>query len=299
MHGFGAFHVRQADAVTQAHEQMKPVHVVGGIPRKVHYIWFGGKPKPPAMEAAIANWRRLLPGFEVVEWNEGNVNMEAHPWMARMHAEGRYAFASDFARLMVLQRHGGVYMDTDMELKKDLSPFLDERCLWSFEMDSFLATCFFACEPGHPLLAELMRQYDGLQAPVVNNVILTEYFLRTWPAFRLNNKDQRFGDGIRVLPKEYFVIPSFQRDKNYAVHNADNAWKGHRRKFRTGRLVRQALGEVLFYKLVNARMNLMSEYLAMDRARHLPGAGVLPAGELPRPAARSMEHTVSDDHGRV
>lgn len=243
-------------------------HAVGtGIPRNIHYIWFGGKAKPPGMEAVIDGWRRMMPECEVIEWNEGNFDVTAHPWMERMHKEGRYAFASDYARMKVLHEHGGIYLDTDVELKKSIAPFLNERCLWSFEMDAFLATCIIACVPRHPLMTALLKEYDKLDSPIVNNAIVTEYFLRTYPEFHVNNKDQRVGGDIRVLPKEYFVIPSFDRSKNYAVHNANNHWKPHRRKFRMGRMLRQAIGDVLFFKLVNARMNMTSEYPAMDRAR--------------------------------
>jgi len=240
---------------------------MAGIPRKLHYIWFGGNPKSVEMEAVIAGWHKLMPECEVIEWNEDNFDVGMHPWMKRMHEEGRYAFASDYARFHILKEHGGIYLDTDVVMKKSIAPFLQERCFFSFEFDSFLSTCIIGVEPRHPLIIALLDQYDTVEGPVVNNIIVTDYFLAHFPEFRLNNHDQRVGDGVRVFPKEYFVVPSFDRRKNFAVHNANNHWKGERKGPGVGRIVRPLIGDVLFFKLLNVYMNANSEFQAKDRAR--------------------------------
>lgn len=243
-------------------------HSTGKIPKILHHIWLGGAPMPDRMVADIAGWKRVMPDYRIIRWDETNIDLEAHPFTARMHRQGLFAFASDLIRLDVLHRHGGVYLDTDMEVKKPFDPFLNEQCLWSFEYDSFLATCIIGAVPGHPFIKELMAVYDTLEEPRVNNAIVTEYFLDHFLDFRLNNKDQRLANGVRVVPKEYFVLPSFDPRKNFAQHQARNQWKTGRRKLRFGPLLRALLGEVLFYKLLNIKMNLSSDYQARDRARH-------------------------------
>lgn len=65
------------------------------IPKKIHYVWFGGKPKPPMILDTIESWRRVLPDYEIIGWTEKNYNIEADPWMKSMHDQGKYAFASD------------------------------------------------------------------------------------------------------------------------------------------------------------------------------------------------------------
>lgn len=237
------------------------------IPRTVHYVWFGGKPKSTAMQAVIDGWSRVMPECEVKEWNEDNFDITLHPWMKRMHEEGRYAFASDYARFMVLLEHGGLYLDTDVVMKKSFLPFFRERCFWSFEFDSFLSTAIIGAEPGHPLIASLLREYDKLTEPRVNNSIVTEYFLRNYPDFHLNNRDQMLPEGVHVFPKEYFVVPGFGTRKNFSTHEANNHWKPEKDGFRAGPMVRKVIGEVLFFKLVNLRMNMTSDYPRMDRAR--------------------------------
>lgn len=239
----------------------------GQIPRTLHYVWFGGAAKPEVVQRCIASWRTYLPQHRIVEWNEGNFDVAAHPWMKRMHTGRRYAFASDYARLAVLKQHGGVYLDTDVELKKNPEALLRNGSVWSFEFDSFLSTCFMAAVPNHPLIDALLAEYDRLQDGVVNNAIVTPYFLRIYPEFRLDNTDQVVGGDIRVLPKEYFIVPSFDKSKNFGVHHATNLWGAGPRSSLPGKLLRMCLGDVLFFKLVNQRMEWRSEYRAMERAR--------------------------------
>lgn len=248
----------------------EPAAQADSIPHKIHFVWFGGSPRAASMEAVIAGWHRLMPGFEVIEWNESNFDVGQHPWLKRMHAQGRYAFASDFARLRILRDHGGVYLDTDVVMKRSIAPFFKERCFWGFEYDSFLSTCIIGSVPGHPLIADMLRMYDTLEEPVVNNTLVTQYFLDHFPDFHLDNREQVVAGDVRVFPKENFVIPSWDRRRNFSVHTADNHWKeGRRGGSILARMVRGAIGEVLFFKLLNVYMNSRSDFQAKDRARAL------------------------------
>lgn len=73
------------------------------IPKKIHYVWFGGNTKPAHVQATVDSWHRVMPDYEVIEWNETNFDITQHPWLEKMHTSGKYAFASDWARLQVLE----------------------------------------------------------------------------------------------------------------------------------------------------------------------------------------------------
>lgn len=209
-----------------------------------------------------------MPDFELIEWNESNIDITAHPYMERMHSEGKYSFASDYARLAVLHEHGGIYLDTDVLMKKSLAPFCGTGTFWSFEFDHFISTCIIGSVPGHPLLQGLLKEYDGLEHEVINNTIVTKHILLNYPEFHLNNKEQVIGGDIRILPKEYFVVPSFRSDRNYAVHNANNHWRKQRKRSLTGRVIEALIGEVLFYKLINIKLGWGHELKALERERN-------------------------------
>lgn len=236
------------------------------IPRKIHYVWFGGKTKPGHVTATVDSWKRALPGYEILEWNEGNIDLSLHPWMEKMHRAGKYAFASDWARLHVLREHGGIYLDTDVEIKKPLDPFLGHRMFWGFEYDCYIATCIIGSEPGHPLLDLLLAEYDGREDAPINNAIVTRFFLRHFPDFRLTNADQVLDGDVHIHGKEYFSVPSSDRNKNFSRHHGSNLWMdGGRSVSPVKRLARSLLGEVSYYRLVNRRICQINEFGPIHR----------------------------------
>lgn len=206
---------------------------------------------PAHVRETVASWKSALPGYEIIKWNEDNFDITMDPWMHRMHKEGKYAFASDWARLQVLREHGGIYLDTDVELMKPFDDFLAAEMFWGFEYDCYLATCVIGSAPGHPLLDLLLAEYHSRTDAPINNSIVTKFFLRHFPEFRLNNSEQRLTGGIRVLPKEYFSVPSFNPEANYCRHHGSNLWRiGGKDKSPLKRMIRALLGEVLYFKLV-------------------------------------------------
>ena len=94
------------------------------IPKKIHYCWFGGNPLPEDAQKCIASWRKYLPDYEIVEWNESNFDVNSIPYTAQAYTAKKYAFVSDYARFWILYHHGGVYFDTDVEVIKPMDDII-------------------------------------------------------------------------------------------------------------------------------------------------------------------------------
>ena len=84
------------------------------IPRKIHYCWFGKKPKSGLYRRCIESWKRLCPDYEIIEWNEVNFDLGRYPYLQWCYDRGKWAFISDFARLIILKEQGGIYLDTEL-----------------------------------------------------------------------------------------------------------------------------------------------------------------------------------------
>lgn len=93
------------------------------IPRVIHSFW-GAGPKTPLAARCQASWARCCPGWEIREWDLKAVQAldppEARRFLDAAAACGRWAAASDFARMRVLAEFGGVYLDFDVELVRPL-----------------------------------------------------------------------------------------------------------------------------------------------------------------------------------
>ena len=90
------------------------------IPKKIHYCWFGGNPLPPLAEKCIASWKKYCPDYEVIRWDESNYDCNKHPYMREAYNKKKFAFVADYARMDIIYNHGGIYLDTDVELLKNL-----------------------------------------------------------------------------------------------------------------------------------------------------------------------------------
>ena len=89
------------------------------IPKIIHYCWFGKKTKPEKIEELILSWKKILPDYQIIEWNENNCDISISPEYVKTAYElKKWAFVSDYFRLKALYEFGGIYLDTDVEIIK-------------------------------------------------------------------------------------------------------------------------------------------------------------------------------------
>lgn len=105
------------------------------IPKTIHYCWFGGKDLPEDAQKCIASWRKFLPDYEIKEWNEQNFDVNSIPYTAEAYRAGKYAFVSDYARMLILYQHGGLYFDTDVEVIKPLDDIVTRGPFMGYEIE--------------------------------------------------------------------------------------------------------------------------------------------------------------------
>lgn len=109
---------RQSDYPAVCRDYDTPV-----IPKVIHYVWVGGE-KPLAVRENIAAWHRLCPDYEIVEWNEHNYDMGKCAYLKEAYESGLYGYVPDYLRLDVVYEQGGIYLDTDIELLRNLDDLL-------------------------------------------------------------------------------------------------------------------------------------------------------------------------------
>lgn len=124
------------------------------IPKKIHYCWFGRNPLPESALKCIASWKKFFPGYEIIEWNEDNFDVNCIPYTAQAYASKKYAFVSDYARFKILYEHGGLYFDTDVEVIKSFDDILARGPFMGFEVNPNPARAFGAVAAGLGIGAE-------------------------------------------------------------------------------------------------------------------------------------------------
>ena len=179
------------------------------IPKVIHYCWFGRNPKPKLAEKCIRSWKKYCPDYEIHEWNEDNYDLNSAPLYVRQAYEAKkWAFVTDYVRLQVVYEHGGIYMDTDVELVKPLDMLLQNHVYFGFEDNAYIATGLgFGAEKGAAIVKEMMDDYQDIPFLLPNGT----YDTMTCPA-RNTSVFLKYGmvqDGSRqVLEGGILILPS-------------------------------------------------------------------------------------------
>lgn len=214
------------------------------IPKIIHYCWFGPKEIPASEQEYIKDWHEKLPEFEIKIWNEQSFDLNiAATYVQQAYEAKKYAFVSDYVRMYVLQKYGGIYFDTDVEVLSDLTPFLDNKFFMGFENRTMLGTAVIGSEPGVWIMNEMIEHYNnhnfldanGLPDTTTNVQILAGIMEKH--GMEKENKEQII-DGLHLYERDFF-FPKKIDDKTFrisertvTIHHMDGSWLTERERKR-------------------------------------------------------------------
>lgn len=210
------------------------------IPRTIHYCWFGGNPLREEEQNCIRSWKRYCSDFEIKKWDEGTFDVTSNEYCKEAFEAGKWAFVSDYARLKIIEEYGGIYLDTDVEVLKSLSPLISDSIgFLGFQNAEQVNTGLgFAAAPHNTCVKAMLKLYetrhflfsdgscDLTPCPVVNTVALKFFGLKTGYA----SKKIQYLDGLRVYPLDYFnpMNADTRRIKltknSYTIHHYQASW---------------------------------------------------------------------------
>lgn len=209
------------------------------IPKTIHWCWFSGEPLSDGGKECRDTWAAVLPDYEVVLWDMAALEKMPLPRIIRTAlSERNWALVSDYARLYAVYEHGGVYLDSDVLMKK---PFTDEMLSAGFfsatefpwETITGLQAAVFGAEKGHPFLAECMRWYKDISYEAAQDVLEMKIIAprvyadvaKGW-GFSGDDVEQRLRDGMTIYP--HYVLAGFWdqvREETVALHVCHGYWR--------------------------------------------------------------------------
>ena len=211
------------------------------IPKVIHYCWFGHGEKPELARKCIASWKKFCPDYEIIEWNEGNFDVKQNGYTQMCYEEKKYAFRSDYVRLLVVAEYGGIYFDTDVELLKSLDQLLDHEAFFGFETPEYVASGLGFGSIAHgtvieAMLAEYEQLLDGqngmIGCPRLNTAALVKLGLVQ------NGKIQTIHNAV-IYPVSYFnpyessTGRLIKTEDTISVHWYAATWMSKKQKLRS------------------------------------------------------------------
>lgn len=210
------------------------------IPKKIHYCWFSGNPIPQELQKCIDSWKHFCPDYELVRWDESNYDIHKSLYMEQAYIHKKWGFIPDYARLDILYRYGGIYLDTDVELIRNLDELLYQPAFCGVE--KWGTVNFGGCsgaQPKNPVVKSVLDTRETV--PFINadkqlNLTTCGYY-ETSPlvqqGLKANGETLVIGNGMMTVyssdffhPFDYMSGETKITENTFSIHHFSGTWLG-------------------------------------------------------------------------
>lgn len=197
------------------------------IPKIIHYCWFGPKDIPEELLVYIKTWKEYCPDYKIILWNEEHFNVHSNKFTKEHYNKKNYAFVSDYVRAYALYNFGGVYLDTDIEIKASIDKFLNNDAFAGFESKGTVQTAVWGSRAYHKLPEMVIDYYEKLgytASQEANTRTISRILLEK---FKINIDENSTQTGsyldsdITIYPSDYFCI---ETSSNFTTHHFYGSW---------------------------------------------------------------------------
>lgn len=213
------------------------------IPKIIHYCWFSDEKKGKIIRRCLHSWHKRLPEYRIRCWDKNSFDFCSVPFVEEAYRHKKYAFMSDYIRLHALYHEGGVYLDSDVEILKNISPLLNNRFFCGTEIHPRdgklminIEAAIMGAEPRHPFIKALLDYYNDLHFENKDGSInriemplqISSIAEKSW-GYNHVDMSQNLKDGITIYPSSVFSgnndPRAYQhRDQLYAYHHTVASW---------------------------------------------------------------------------
>lgn len=227
------------------------------IPKKIHYCWFGGNPLPDEYKKNIETWKKFNPEYKIIQWDESNYDVHKIKYLDEAYKEKKWAFVSDYARLDIVYNHGGIYLDTDVEVLKSFDDLLNNDAFMGVEIGNNINSGLGFGAIKHNEAIKLNKEkyenisiYDNngniklINCPKITTDLFKEY------GAKLDGKIEKILD-ITIYPEEYFCPMDYYTGEinvtknTYSIHKYSMSWWGYwdKKQLKVERKISKVLGK--------------------------------------------------------
>lgn len=237
------------------------------IPKVIHFCWFGGKPYPDIVKKCLKSWERQCPDYQIIGWTEENYDVTGNPYILEAYQRKKWAFVSDYARLDIIYKYGGIYLDTDVELIKSLDPLLTHSCFVASDGGGINTGLGFGAEKGNSCVKQMMDIYNSarfIDADGNLNLSPSTYYNTLQfenAGLELNSTQVQHIKGAEILPPEYFSPYNSQTfsmdltENTYGIHWGSRLWETGITKVKARIRLKIGINNTRMIKSMLKRMN--------------------------------------------
>lgn len=156
-------------------------------------------------------------------WNEKNFPFDDFIFAQGAYEAKRYMYVSDVVRLWALQKYGGIYVDTDVEILRPLDEFLEHGFFGGFESFCRLQTGLMGAKKGHPYTTLFLDWYRGRRfttydinpnTRIISKITSLIYHCK----LQDNGTPLQLPGDVCFYPQEYFFPHGHVSEHTYCIH---------------------------------------------------------------------------------
>lgn len=190
------------------------------IPKKIHYCWYGGNPYNEMIKKCIASWKKHLPDYTIVKWDETNTPFEQITVLKTLYRNKKWAFISDYMRAYSVYQEGGIYLDTDVELIKPFGALIHHKAFLGFQYEFHiskypLTNAVYGAVAKHPFSLAILKETEKKQRLSFHQVggpfVVSPYLLNKG----VKTHENQEVEGVHLLTKDYF-FPYYHRTESFS-----------------------------------------------------------------------------------
>ena len=213
------------------------------IPKRIFYVWGANESKPEKVLKCIESWKKSLPDYEIIEINDESKEyfdfqeeLKQNKWFKTVYERKMWAYVADYVRVKVLYDNGGIYLDTDVEVLKDMSPLLNNPAFVGLQSEKLTEPAILGAQQGNMFIKKISDFYNR---EIWNTELYTlpQIFSRfIAEEYRILPESGKFNEIVNlkhltIYPQEYLV--PFQSgsytsnaitSKTYTIHWFNGSW---------------------------------------------------------------------------
>jgi inositol phosphorylceramide mannosyltransferase catalytic subunit len=211
------------------------------IPKKIHQIWLGG-PLPDKYLGYTKSWQKFHPTWEYKLWTGKDVDSLLSGRRKAYDIATNYGMKSDILRYEILNKYGGLYVDTDFECLKPFDDLIYLNFFTGVGYDTIMQLYIglIASTPNHPIIRNCIQNlnttYTGSKGSMICNETGANYFTK-----QFMNIVNEYSGKVVAFPTDYFYpYPNnirgegnpyeYVTENTYAIHHWAVSWSNKRRK---------------------------------------------------------------------
>ncbi|WP_196809871.1 glycosyltransferase family 32 protein [Butyrivibrio sp. MB2005] len=217
------------------------------IPKKIHYIWIGGKKLPYEYEKNIYTWKCFNPDYEIIKWDEHNYDFKKDRYTREAYDSCSWGFVPNLARLDIVCSEGGIYLDTDVEVVSNFDKLLHDNSFFCMgSADNINQGCGFGGVKDSEIIHQMVEAFkkeifyhDGKPEKKPCHTFIHPILKRN--GFKIENRYQNINGNV-IYPTE--VMSPLMIDgicdnvsgNTVSIHHSEGSWRSVIEKQEQGRI---------------------------------------------------------------